>query len=265
MFAIRAGRPTDHGTFLELFQELEVPDPLPTRETFEASILPGLFFLCEGERVVGYGHGQPIGPSWHVMHVVTARGARGRGVGAAIMAEHARRARGAARARWHLNVKRDNPTAIRLYQRSGMSIAFASWAMIIDWADVAHLPDSPPGTPSVLAPEQDEAFERALGLGAGEIAAQRARPGRVVVGVRAGDQATAWASFVPAFPGAMPFRPIDARYTRALFEAMRPHARPEHAHVRMFVERDEAVARACEAAGGRVLVELYRMEGDVPR
>ncbi len=265
MATIRALRPSDYETFTALFRELATPDPIPPREVFEATYLPHAFFLCEDERVLGYGYGQPIGPSWHVMHVVTAPDARGRGAARAVMAEHARRACAAGVARWWLNVKRENATAIRLYERCGLAIATATWAMVLDWADVTRLPPPPaPCTAIVVAPEDDAAMERALGLAGGEIASHRARPGRVIVGVRAGAELVGYASFAPAFPGAFPFRPRDANAARALLEAMRPHARPEHSSVRMVVERDEVLVQTCAAAGGRVLLEMYRMEGDLP-
>lgn len=267
MTAIRGAQAGDYDHFVAMFGELGVPEAVPPREVFEASFAPNAFFVCEGERVLGYGHGLAVGPSWHVMHVVTAPDARGRGVGRAIMDEHARRARAAGVSRWWLSVKRENATALRLYERCGLTIALATWAMIIDWADVARLPPAPgPFTTFVVEPDVDAAVEHALGLATGEVASHRARPGRVLVGVRAAetDELVAYASFAPAFPGAFPFRPRDASAVRALFEAMRPHALAEHASVRMVVERDEALVEACTSAGGRVMIEMYRMEGDVP-
>jgi GNAT superfamily N-acetyltransferase len=267
MAAIRSARASDYEHFVAMFAELGVPESVPPRAVFEASFAPHAFFVCEGERVLGYGHGMAMGPHWHVMHVVTAPDARGRGVGRAIMDEHARRARAAGVSRWWLGVRRVNATAIRLYERCGLEVALATWAMIIDWADVARLPPAPtPFTTFVVEPDVDDAIERAVGFAAGEVASQRSRPGRVIVGVRASEAAelVGCASFAPAFPGAAPFRPRDPSWVGALFEAMRPHALPEHASVRMLVERDEALVRACTDAGGRVLIEMYRMEGDVP-
>jgi GNAT superfamily N-acetyltransferase len=264
MAAIRHALASDYEAFCAMFGELHVPEPVPV---FEATFMPNAFVACEGERVLGYGHGLRVGPSWHVMHVVTAPEARGRGVGRAIMDEHARRARAAGASRWWLSVKRANATAIRLYERCGLAVAVATWAMIIDWADVARLPPAPaPFTTFVVEPDVDAAIERALSLTAGEVASHRARPGRVIVGVRASkrEELVGYASFAPAFPGAFPFRPRDAAWVRALFEAMRPHALPEHTSVRMVVERDEALMETCADAGGRVLLEMYRMEGDVP-
>jgi hypothetical protein len=72
MAAIRHALASDYEAFCAMFGELHVPEPVPPRTVFEATFMPNAFFACEGERVLGYGHGLRVGPSWHVMHVVTA-------------------------------------------------------------------------------------------------------------------------------------------------------------------------------------------------
>lgn len=264
MATVRDARVGDYEAFARLFHHLSVPDPTPPREIYESTYAPHTFFVCEGERVLGYGHGQKLGPRWHVMHVVTAPDARGRGVGRMIMDEHERRARASGASCWWLNVKRANGTAIRLYERCGLAIATSTWAMTIGWPDVAKLPaPTAAWTPLVVVPDDDEALDRAFGLLAGEVASQRARPGRVIVGVRAGDDFTGYASFAPAFPGSAPFRARGTEWVGPLLEAMRVHKQPEHDYVRMVIERDETIVRACLDAGARVLLELYRMEAEL--
>jgi GNAT superfamily N-acetyltransferase len=261
MFTIRPAREDDYPDWVAFFRALETPDDVYTREQYAARIVPSAFFVCEGERLVGYGYGMPMGARWYVMHVVTAEGARGRGVGRVIMDEHARRARTVGLARWMLNVKRDNGPAIRLYERCGMRVAAATWAMIVDWAGVARLPPSPPHTTEILDAKDDAVVERTFGHASGEIAGQRARQGRVIVAVRAEGAIVAWASFVPDFPGSFPFRTRGAEWNAALLGAMRPHARPTDARVRLVIEDDEAAMRDVVAAGGEVLLSLFRMEG----
>lgn len=264
MFTIRPAREDDYPEWVAFFRALETPDEIYTREQYAARIVPSAFFVCEGERLVGYGYGMPMGARWYVMHVVTAEGARGRGVGRAIMDEHALRARAAGLARWTLNVKRDNAPAIGLYERCGMRVDASTWAMVIDWSAVAKLPPSPSHAIEILDANDDAVVERLFGHAAGEIAGQRARPGRVIVAVRAEGDIVAWASFVPDFPGSFPFRTRGAQWNAALLGAMRPHARPQDARVRLVIEDDEAGMREVEAAGGEVLLALYRMEGALP-
>ena len=71
-------------------------------------------------------------------------------------------------------------------------------------------------------------------------------------GVRAAGSVVGFASFDPSFPGAVPFRTTSPRFGRALFDAMRPHARPEHLYVRAVVEGDAALERLILDAGARV-------------
>lgn len=262
MISIRPARPEDYVTFGRMFVELAVPEPPPDRVEFESRHMSNIFFACdEVDRPLGYGMGSAVADHWHVTHVVTDPAARGRGVGRAIMDEQARRARELGLGRWFLSVKRENTTAIRLYERCGMRITQDIWAMSIDWADVAHLPRSLPFEPTVLEPERDAEVEQSFGLGRGEIAGHRARVGRIVTGAIADGRVIAFAGFDPAFPGAYPFRPLEPRWTHALLESIRPHARPEHDHVRLLVEKDVELVRTLTEAGARVLIEMYRMDG----
>ncbi len=264
MTTIRDARPDDYPTFVELFAELGVPEPPPPREEFVSRILQSVFFVCDdAERSIGYGLGSVVGENWHVGHVVTAKDARARGVGRAIMDEHARRGRTAGRSRWTLNVKRENAPAIRLYERCGMAIAAKTWAMSIDWADVARLAASPRHDLIVVEPEADAAIERTFGLAPGEVGAHRARAGRVIAGVRADGRIVAFASFDPSFPGAAPFRPLEPQWLEALLASMKQHARPQDAHVRMIVEGDETLVHTLIDAGARVALELFRMVGSL--
>jgi hypothetical protein len=144
-----------------------------------------------------------------------------------------------------------------------MSVAWSSDVVFLGWPAVATLAGSPPHAVAIAEPADDAAIERAVRLDPGEVAAQRAR-GRVLVTVRDAGEVVGFASFDPSFPGAFPFRVVDARWLRALLEAMRPHARPEDDRVRLVVEADEASSRAVYAAGAETVMALYRMTGQVP-
>lgn len=262
---VRDAVEADHPRFSELFVELGVPEAPPSLDDYVERHMPLAFFVCDVQgRAVGYGLGRVAGPRWYVSNVVTAPEARRRGVGRAIMAEHARRARAHGLTQWALNVKRDNVAALALYEALGMSIAARSWAFGISWDDVSRLAPSDAHTTPAPSPDHDLAIEAAFSLAAGTISSERQRPGRDLVVLWGGGAPVAFASFDPSFPGASPFKVRETRWARALFEAIRPLARPEHTHVRLTVEGDERLAEALTEAGARTHFELYSMRGLVP-
>lgn len=261
-WTVRDATADDYERFTELFAELGAQVAPPTRDGFLARDARSVFFVCDASgRAVGYGLGRVSGERWYVSNVVTAPEARGLGVGRAIMDEHARRARAAGLSRWALNVKRDNATAIRLYERCGMTVAARSLAVLLAWGDVARLAPSPAHEVVAVSPAEASTVEALLRLAPGQIASERARPERVQVSIRDGEGWAGFASFDPSFPGASPFRVADARWARALLEAMRPHARPADEAVRLTVEGDDALAAALAAAGAVTMLELYSMNG----
>jgi GNAT superfamily N-acetyltransferase len=267
--APRDARPNDYATFARLSLELKVPDPTLTAEQYEARVMPRAFFLWSGDEAVAYSFWQPLGDVARVLHVVVDPSAQGRGVGAALMKEIGARARRAGCVRWMLNVKPDNGPAIRLYARCGMREAERWWSMEIAWRDVARLPraesaeDADALESFLVAPEEDARVEKATGLPSGQIATLRAGGGRVFVGLRSAREVVAFAAFDPDFPGAMPFVARTPPLTRRLLEAMQPHAREGAAHVR-FATATQAAREAAEDAGARVMVEVTRMEGELP-
>jgi ribosomal protein S18 acetylase RimI-like enzyme len=260
---VRPATERDFDEYGRFVAEFRLPDPPLSREAYVERVMPSAFFVCEGERAVGYGFSLHVGERYHVVHVATLPDARERGVGRAVMDEHARRARAAGFRRWYLNVRRDNPPAIRLYERCGMRIARKISSVRVEWSEVGRLAASPDADAIVIGASDDAAIERRFSLSAGELAGQRARAGRVIVAVRANDVVEGWASFDPAFPGAAPFQPKPG-FARGLLEAIRAHARSGDEFVRVMVEDDAALERALVAIGGRVMLDLYRMEGDVP-
>jgi hypothetical protein len=134
--------------------------------------------------------------------------------------------------------------------------------MRISWADVGGLPAEDGIEAFVVEPPDDADVERATGLLAGQIGALRAGGGRVFLGLRRGRDVVAFAAFDPSFPGAMPFAAARPGLARGLLEAMRPHARAEHAFVRFVAEGDDLVA-AMAAAGAESTLEVVRMGGAI--
>lgn len=261
---IRDALPEDHATFTRFFAQLGVPDdPVPTPEQWRASC-PNAIFAMSGGREVGYALAQVLESVGYVFHVVVDEPSRGRGVGRAVMSAIAARLRARGVSEWCLNVKRDNAPAIRLYGRCGMRVAYESTAMRIAWENVARLPlETEPAVVRPLAPEDDEAVERAFDLPRGRLASRRAAD-RVVLIATARDGRIAVAAFDPAFPGAFPFRAERATLARPLLEAMRAHARAEHDFVRVVVEADAPLAFALRDAGAETLVEMFHLRGALP-
>jgi hypothetical protein len=224
------------------------------------------FFLRHDGAPVAYAFWQALDGMARIVHVVVDPGVRHRGLGNAIMGELAARARRAGCSRWMLNVKPDNVPALRLYRSWGMQVVTRAVGMQISWSDVekvSRIEERDEATAFLVAPEDEARVELATGLVAGQIEALRKGGGWVFVGLRRGDDAVAFAAFDPTFPGASPFAARTPGTARALLEAMKPHAKPEHDYVR-FTTSEDTVEIAAKAAGAEVVLEMLRMEGEIP-
>jgi GNAT superfamily N-acetyltransferase len=253
--------PDDYATFARLFLELKVPDPTPTREIFEARILPATFVLCDGGEALAYAWWNPFGAVARVTHVVVDAAARGRGVGLALMTELGRRALAAGCSQWTLYVKPDNTPAIRLYERCGMKVDGRGASMQIAWADLPRL-DGEAADVRVAAPEDDAAIDAAFDLPPGQVALFR-QQGRVMLCGRSHGEVVAYAAFDPGFPGAMPFRVKRPGFARPLLDAMHAHARPDFDYVRATAIDGDALVHAMKGAGARVMLEMLQMRGPI--
>jgi len=263
---LRGARPEDYADFARLFPELLVGDPVPGVERWRDEMVPSSLVAERGGRVVGYSYYQEIGKTAHIRNVVVAPEARGVGIGAALMAAMRTRFAAGGMVTWNLNVKPDNQPARRLYERFGMHAEYRSTALGLRWELVATIPGPVVAVAArVVPPEEDERFERVLGLLPGELQSGRALPGRVVVGlVHSADSTPAGAAvFNPAFPGAYPFRVAHPSYSAALLAGMRPYALPQHDSVGMFIENDDAAVAALVAAGATVRLEALHYHGAV--
>lgn len=154
--------PGGYAAFARLFPELAVPEVTPSATYFATTIVPDAIVLRHGGAVVGYACARPRGDRLHVVHVITDPEYRRRGVGRALMAAVAERARAAGFQRWRLNVKPENLAARALYERWGMKVVLASVSMRVGWSDVERIPCTPEharglleGIRSHAAPGQD--------------------------------------------------------------------------------------------------------------
>lgn len=268
---LRSAVPADYERFLPFFAELGLPDdPVPGPDQWAAEWMPSTIFLEIDGIAAGYGVLRILRGTAYVFHLVTAPSHRGQGVGRALMDELASRARAAGCSQWALNVKEGNASAIRLYQRCGMSIAYRATAMDLAWADTGRLPRDPGEALPARAvdPGEDAGIEAAFGLLAGRLTGLRASAGRVILRLAdprsPDDLGLGFVCFDPAFPGASPFRVARPTLAAPLLDAIRPHARPGDAGVRLVVENDDALTAALTAAGARTKLALFHMRGDVP-
>jgi ribosomal protein S18 acetylase RimI-like enzyme len=263
-FLARRAEPADYDTFTRLFPELGAPDPVPERAQWDADMRPDILILEHEGAAVGYSWAKAFGAAAHVYHVVVAKASRGRGAGRVLMAAIAEQLRDAGATGWALNVRRDNVSATRLYERFGLRTTYRSTAVELPWDRVLALPrEATAAKAQLVEPFEDAALEATFSVMAGRLADYRER-GRVLLALAEAEEPVGLASFDPTFPGASPFKVARPGLAAALLEAMRPYARPGDTIVRLFVEDDEPLADAFRAAGARVRLETFHMEGDLP-
>jgi GNAT superfamily N-acetyltransferase len=264
----RPAVPSDYDTFVRLFPELGVDDPIPPPDKWEADLLPGILIIEHEGTPVAYTWGRPGGEVGRILHVVVDPAFRGRGAGGAVMDAMALRLRAAGCKRWNLNVKVGNTPAIRLYERFGMRSAYRSAAVRLPWEGVARLPrDSAPVTVRPIEPGEQVALEEAFGVATGRLADFR-KLGRILLRLAhpadPDEKRVGFTSFDPAFPGCYPFQVARPALAAPLLDAVRTHARPGDTYLTMLCERDDALVAALRDAGASVLHELIHMEGELP-
>jgi GNAT superfamily N-acetyltransferase len=266
-FSARPAVPADYDTYTRLFPELGVDDPIPGRERWEAELLPGTLILEEDGAPIAYALVKLFGERGYVFNVVVDPARRGRGAGGAVMEAIAAWMRRGGGKRWELNVKVDNESAIRLYERCGFSRVYRSTVLSLPWDCVPALPrESASAVPVPVDAADDAALEAAFSVVPGRLADYRARRRTLL---RLADPAEpgvhlGLASFDPAFPGAFPFAVARPTLAAVLLEGLRPHARPGDSKLNLVVERDAALAAVLGSAGGTVRLSMFHMEGEIP-
>jgi GNAT superfamily N-acetyltransferase len=266
--AVRPATPADYELFARIFVELKVDDPTPSREIWQKEIEPTTLVVeDEAGRGAGYIFVQVLAGLGYVRHIVIDPARRGRGYGKALMLAVAKRLRAEGCAQWCLNVKPDNAVALALYQGLGMAPQYHSTAFRFEWSLISRLPTAADVGVRPVVPEDDAALEGMFGLAAGMLAHARAQEGRVICAVvdRArGDALAGVAIFVPAFPGASPFRVSRPELAANLLAGLRPHALPSLSHMQVVVENDAELTRLLVERGAIVRFEMVHMKGVVP-
>jgi GNAT superfamily N-acetyltransferase len=260
--SLRDATPHDHRSWIHLVPFLGNDDPLPTEEQFRAELVEGTLFLEDGGAAIGVVRHEAYGDEGFVRVLVVHPDRRREGHGRALMAAAAARLAAAGCDRWCLNVFAGNGPALALYAALGFARAHAKRTVLVPWSAVERLP----GAGLVAGPVDagdEAALEARFALLPGQVARLRALPGRVLVGVRR-DDALALACFDPAFPGAGTFRCSDPSLARPLLAAIRPHARPGEAALRLVVDDDDPLTAALVAAGASVTREYLHLRGPLP-
>jgi GNAT superfamily N-acetyltransferase len=258
-FSARAATAADYPIFARLFPELAVPAPMPASEFFAAHMLPRVRVLEEGDGALGYSFWDPYGKTAHVLHLVVDRGARGRGVGAALLEDVRRLAIAEGCTRWYLNVKQDNRSAIRLYERCGLAIEAEGWALETTWTALASLPGQGREglTAHVPLPAEDAAIGARFDFVSARIARLRARSGQQLLTLRRAGRTVAFAGFDPAYPGVYPLCVDEPDLARPVLDALRPHARVDRVHLSL--EKDGRLLERLRGHGATLEFATYRM------
>lgn len=260
---IRPARPDDYPVYVRLHGELGVPDPVPAADAFVETIVPRMWVACDGETVVGYVTWRQYGPLAHVMHLVVDPAMRGKRIGEQLLHYARDGAKAAGCSRWYLNVKRDNTSALRLYERCGLALELEAFALQLAWDRVPRVDVR---ERLLDASDADDATIATLfGVPADRVASFRARGSYRLVTLRDdADAILGFAAFSPSFPGAATFCARRPDLAVPLLEAMRHHAEPQFDFVRVTIEGDRPLAEAIVALGGELLFEILRLSAEIP-
>jgi GNAT superfamily N-acetyltransferase len=260
---VRKAEPRDYPDFVRLFPELAIDDPIPTREVFENEMMSTMLMAEEGTAVVGLANYYALSGTAHVRIVITAREARRRGVGVALMTATRDVVRAAGCKVWALNVRPDNVAAIGLYEKMGMTPVHRSHSFRIPWAAVDAMPASPPSTPTprAIRSEEDARIEADLAIPSGLLALRRGQSGRVLYAIEEDGRVRAACAFDPGFPGAQPFRAERGDLALALLRALRPHGK--HDFLFVSTEGQPDIAQTLLAHGAILRFEMLYMRGPV--
>lgn len=266
MLNVRPAVPADYPDFVRLFPELTAEHAPPSEPRWVQEIVPTTLVAEQGGAVVGYLYGQPLAAVAYVRHVVVAPGARGRGVGKALLGAAGAGFRRRGLARWCLNVRPDNVSALRLYASVGMAPVFETRFLYFDdWARIDALPPGPPGVVAgPCTPEEDARVESETGLIAGTLTDVRTRPARTARVLRDGDRFVGAAILDPDVPGVSPFQLETPALAGALLRALRPFRRLDLAHVEVRAEANPPLAALLESAGATERLRTLRYEGEIP-
>jgi ribosomal protein S18 acetylase RimI-like enzyme len=261
---VRDARDDDYAAFARLFPELQVPDPVPSRERWQTRLRPASLVAERGAVVLGYLTMDVLEGAGYIRNIVSAPEVRRSGVGRALMVAARERLRSVGVERWCLNVMQRNVAALRLYESCGLRRRYAATTLNLPWDLVDRLPG---GTENLrirqLDADDDARIEATFDLPRGQVDAARNR-GSVLLVVESADGAVAgFASFDPDYPGAFPFRTQRPTVAAHLLTAIRAYALAEHTFINLVIEDDPRLTAFLSNAGARPGFEMYHYAGEI--
>lgn len=259
---IRSARPDDHAAYVRLSAELQVPDPPAQLDEWSGMLVPRAFVAEADGAVIGYSCWSRTVSPFHVSQLVVDPAWRGRRVGEELLRALADIARSQGIAAWSLNVKVENTSAIRLYERLGFRITGRGDALHVPRAVLARLPSC-----GVTAePVTDAASaETALGLAPASLTRRLTTTpegGAVLVREESGNIAGV-AVFSRVRGGAGLFRISRPDAAGPLIAAVL-HGLGGRDFMHLWVDDNEALADLLLGAGATVNFRAFQMRGPVP-
>lgn len=248
----------DYQAFSKLFALMGLRDAPPSKTYWDAEVFQSTLLLEEGTEVAGFVTAQVFGSTGFVMNLAVDRERRGRGHGRALMAAVGARLRDRGCSRWELSVRRDNVEAIALYRALGLSEAYRSETLLIDWSMVSTLP-SRAATVRSIAPEDDASLERRWDLMEGKL--PRSRKMRALL-LQAEDSSgcVGIARLMrDGLPRCFPLRVANPDVASPLLEAMHTEV-PASAQLSL-ISDDEALSELLRTRGAVQVQSLVRMRG----
>jgi ribosomal protein S18 acetylase RimI-like enzyme len=259
---IRPAAPTDYEAYVRLYAALEVPDAPVNRDAWAELLVPRTVVADSSGEVVAYGYARRGASGLHVSQVVVAAAWRGQRLGEEVMRALGRRGRADGASRWSLNVKVENTSAQRLYERLGFRIVSRASSLSVPRSAVTQLA----GETAVVQPLKDAALvETELGLPHGAIAASLAATPHSAarVCVNEAETAVAMATFSPDRGGSYFFRAAEQRWARPMLETLFGLA-GERPAINVWIEDDDALAEMLLTAGATLNFSTLQMEGAIP-
>lgn len=266
---VRPAEPRDYADFCRLFPHLEVDDPVPSPEAWEA-VLVFSAMVAEDERgVVGYCFWQEYEDTGYVRNVVVDPGARRRGVGVALMNAMAERFRGGGKHSWCLNVKPENRAALGLYGRLGMRVRYQATALRLNRGALAATCAAGDRESRVLLPARDPVVEAVFRLPRGQLKHARGL-GRLLLECPSlsGEGCDGVAVFDRHFSGAFPFRATERDAAAGLLRGIRRAQLAQltidgedRRELSVVVEDDVALRDMLAGLGATVRHEILHLHG----
>lgn len=257
---VRAATAADYADYARLVGELAIDDPVPSAPHFAEELAARTLIAVADGGVVGYALVQHLAGVGYIRNLVSDPARRRSGVGVALMEAMRARFRAAGATTWALNVKPANTAAIGLYERFGLRTAYASQVMRMP-ASVA-LP-VPRAVLAPLSPDEDPGIEARFALLPGQLASARARPSRHVLAMRREGALLGICVYMPAVPGAYPFRPVEGADAVEMIALLRTYALIEATFMQAVVEDDEPLAQRLRDHGAYLQLELLHLRGAI--